>query len=250
VLWQNDVMNASATARSRARAELVAEIKQVARRHLAVEGADGLSLRAVARELGMVSSAVYRYFPSRDDLLTALIIDAYNAMGEAAETACREARDPRGRWRAVYRAVRGWARAHPREYALLYGSPVPGYRAPQDTVPPATRVPRLLAQVIHECWTAGTLAATPDGPPLPATLHDQATRVAEAVAPDLPAPVVVRAIIAWTQLYGMISFELFGHLIGSVDPSDEFFDHATEQFADFVGLPPSHQGRRAKRRSG
>jgi AcrR family transcriptional regulator len=241
-------MSAGTTARERVRAELIAEIKQVARQQLAVAGADGLSLRAVARELGMVSSAIYRYFPSRDELLTALIIDGYDAMGEAAEAAGRAGRDPRGKWRAVYRAVRGWARAHPREYALLYGSPVPGYRAPQDTVPPAARVPRLLAEVLRDCWAAGTLTAPPDGPPLTAALREQATQVAAAIAPGLPAPVVVRAIIAWTQLYGMISFELFGHLVGSVDPSDEFFDNAIEQFADFVGLPPSHQGRGTKRR--
>jgi AcrR family transcriptional regulator len=241
-------MNASATARERARAELVTEIKESARRQLATDGVDGLSLRAVARELGMVSSAIYRYFPSRDELLTALIIDAYNAMGAAAEAAYRTGRDPRGRWRAVYRAVRDWARAHPREYALLYGSPVPGYRAPEDTVAPATRVARLLVELIRDCWTAGTLAPAFDGPPLTATLRDQAARVAEAMAPELPPPVLVRAIIAWTQLYGMISFELFGHLVGSVDPSADFFDHATEQLASFVGLPASHQGRRGRRR--
>src|SRR6202046_3771698 len=79
--------SASRTARERARAELTREIKQEARRQLAASGAQGLSLRAVARELGMVSSALYRYFPSRDELLTALIIDAYDALGEAAEAA-------------------------------------------------------------------------------------------------------------------------------------------------------------------
>ncbi len=80
-------MNASRTARERVRAELTREITDVARGQLATEGAGGLSLRAVARELGMVSSAIYRYFPSRDDLLTALIIDGYNAIGEVAERA-------------------------------------------------------------------------------------------------------------------------------------------------------------------
>src|SRR5262249_59732694 len=80
-------MNASRSARERVRAELTREITETARRHLATEGAAGLSLRAVAREMGMVSSAVYRYFPSRDDLLTALIIDGYNAVGAAAASA-------------------------------------------------------------------------------------------------------------------------------------------------------------------
>src|SRR5438445_3569918 len=120
------------TARDRARAELTDEIKAVARRHLAEHGSAALSLRAVAREVGMVSSAVYRYFPSRDELLTALIIDAYDAVGERAEAAERASRN-RGidvRWLKVCEAVRAWALANPHEYALIYGSPVPGYAAP------------------------------------------------------------------------------------------------------------------------
>ena len=79
--------SAPATARARARAELTNEIKATARRHLAEVGAPALSLRAVARELGMASSAVYRYFASRDELLTALIVDAFDAVGAAAEEA-------------------------------------------------------------------------------------------------------------------------------------------------------------------
>src|SRR3954471_18741253 len=107
------------TARARARMELTNEIKEAARRQLREVGAGGLSLRAVARELGMVSSAVYRYFPSRDDLLTALIVDAYDSVADAAEEA--EAAVPRGdvaaRWMATCRAVRLWAVANPQEYA-------------------------------------------------------------------------------------------------------------------------------------
>src|SRR3981189_932442 len=139
-------MSASRTARERARAELTREIKDAARRQLAVEGAAGLSLRAVARELGMVSSAVYRYFPSRDDLLTALIIEAFDAVGQAAEMAdaSRPRQDLEGRGLAVSRAVRRWAGAHPQQYALVYGSPVPGYQAPTDTVDPASRVSLVL----------------------------------------------------------------------------------------------------------
>src|SRR5215472_8300428 len=95
----------------RARAELTREIKEEARRQLAEIGAHGLSLRAVSRELGMVSSALYRYFPSRDDLLTALIIDAYNAIGAAAEAAiaATAGAPARERWAAACRAIRAWA---------------------------------------------------------------------------------------------------------------------------------------------
>jgi AcrR family transcriptional regulator len=232
-------MSASRTARERARAELTQEIKDEARRQLAAEGAQRLSLRAVARELGMVSSALYRYFPSRDDLLTALIIDAYESIGGRVEAA-NAARPPahlRGRWRAMSQAVRTWAHTHPHEYALVYGSPVPGYSAPQETIVPASRVPIALVKLAHDAWVSGALTPGTDGPPLSPTLAAQTEQVAATVAPGLPGPVLTRYIIGWTQLYGMISFELFGHLVGSVDPADDFFAHAVEHMADFLGLP-------------
>jgi AcrR family transcriptional regulator len=244
-------MNASQTARQRARAELTREIKQEARRQLGAAGAQQLSLRAVARQLGMVSSALYRYFPSRDDLLTALIIDAYDALGASAEEASGQAprSDARGRWRAVCQAVRSWAIGHPHEYALIYGSPVPGYRAPQETVAPAARVPAVMGRILQDAWaTRAHAARTParaaqDKPsPRPADLSPvlaaQAAIVAGAIAPDVPEPVILRALIAWTQLFGMISFELFGQLVGSVDPSDDFFGYTVEQMAAFIPLEP------------
>src|SRR5260370_24559178 len=124
----------AASIRARVRAEMTDEIKAVARRHLETDGAN-LSLRAVARDMGMVSSAIYRYFASRDELLTALILDAYNALGSAVENA--EAGVPReaftDRFTAICDAVRGWALARPHEYALIYRSPVPGYHAPPAT---------------------------------------------------------------------------------------------------------------------
>ena len=236
--------NASQTARQRARAELTREIKEAARRQLAETGAPQLSLRAVARELGMVSSALYRYFPSRDDLLTALIIDAYDSIGEAAEAAAgaNGTAGPRSGWRAVCHAVRDWARANPHEYALIYGSPVPGYQAPRDTVAPAARVPLVLGQLLRDSCAAqaasaaGTAAAPPAEPPLPAVLAAQAAIVAGAIAPGVPEPLIVRVLIAWTQLFGMISFELFGQFVGSADPADDFFGYAVEQMIAYIPI--------------
>ena len=239
-------VKASPTARERARAELTREITEEARRQLAETGAQGLSLRAVARELGMVSSALYRYFPSRDDLLTALIIDAYDAMGEVAETAIAGGARPRVRWLAACHAIRGWALAHPHEYSLIYGSPVPGYRAPQATVGPASRVPLAFMGVLRDAVASGDMPADDDdsavaGPRLGGALADQAVVIAAALvtAPGLPAvpsEVVVRAVIAWTQLFGMISFELFGQFVGSFEPAGALFDYAVAQLAAFVGL--------------
>jgi len=233
--------SASRTARERARAELTREIKQEARRQLAAHGAQGLSLRAVARELGMVSSALYRYFPSRDELLTALIIDAYDALGDAAEAADagRPAADIRGRWAATCHAVRNWALAHPHEYALIYGSPVPGYQAPQATVVPAARIARVAGGLVADAWREARVAGGGAAPltPLPPELAEQAAVVADAIAPGVPGAVIARLLIAWTQLFGMISFELFGQFVGSADPADAFFGYAVEQMADFIGLP-------------
>jgi AcrR family transcriptional regulator len=245
--------SAGQTARARARAQIYGEIKEEARRQLAAEGAQRLSLRAVARELGMVSSALYRYFPSRDDLLTALIIDAYNALGASAEAAVARppAADPRRRWRACAEAVRGWATAHPHEYALIYGSPVPGYQAPQETIAPAGRVALVIGGLLADAWRAAGpallpeaaltqnpgAAAWPTAKRLPGQLAAQAEAVAAAIAPGVPALVVARTLIAWTQLFGMISFELFGQLVGSADPADDFFGFAVDQMADLIGLP-------------
>jgi AcrR family transcriptional regulator len=235
-------MSASRTARERARAELTREIKEEARRQVAAEGAQRLSLRAVARQLGMVSSAVYRYFPSRDVLLTALIIDAYDSLGTAAEQAAAALPEAglRRRWRAVCAAVRAWALAHPHEYALIYGSPVPGYEAPQETIGPAGRVAMVIGGLLAGAWAAGSPVMAAGQRPalaLEPVLAGQAADLAVAIAPGIPGTVMVRGVIAWTQLFGMVSFELFGQLVGSVDPSDAFFAEAVEQMADFVGIP-------------
>jgi AcrR family transcriptional regulator len=242
--------NAPRTARERARAELTREIKEGARRQLAATGADGISLRAVARELGMASSALYRYYPSRDDLLTALIIDAYDAIGEAAEQAIADEKPDeswgRDRWLAACHAIRGWALDHPHEYALIYGSPVPGYRAPEATIGPASRVPLAFAGVLAAATEAGELgddAGAHAGPggvgdALTAGLAEQAAVLSAALTSPVAPEVVVRAVIAWTQLFGMISWELFGQFVGSFEPADALFAHAVAQLATFVGFEP------------
>ncbi|MBX6383326.1 MAG: TetR/AcrR family transcriptional regulator [Microbispora sp.] len=231
-------MNASRTARERVRAELIREITDVARRHLATEGAAGLSLRAVAREMGMVSSAIYRYFPSRDDLLTTLIIDGYNALGEAVEhaEAARARDDFTGRWLAGCRAVRDWALAHPHEYALLYGSPVPGYAAPRDTVAPAVRATAVYGRIVADAYRAGRLAPPPIFPPPPAVLAKDAEAV-RAVMPGVPDDVVARAIVAWTSLFGMVSFEIFGQFDNTITHRAELFEHNMTCLARLLGLP-------------
>lgn len=228
-------MTASQTARQLARAELIRAIKESATRQLSETGAAALSLRAVARDLGLASSALYRYFPSRDALLTALIIDAFNAIGAAAETAAAAAPgDPGTRWLAACRAVRRWALAHPHEFALVYGSPVPGYRAPDDTIDPATRITRLLAALVLEAHAQGLLR--PPAQPLP-RLVTQGVLDALGGAPAEPyADLVERSLTLWISLVGTISFELFGHLHTVITDFDAYFDAAVQVAAEAVGL--------------
>ncbi|MYT31938.1 MULTISPECIES: TetR/AcrR family transcriptional regulator [unclassified Streptomyces] len=231
-------MSAIQGARERARREITAAIKDEARRQLATEGAAKLSLRAVARELGMVSSALYRYFPSRDELLTALIIDAYDAVGEAAERALAEAgAAPVARWTAVCRAVRGWALAHPHEYALIYGSPVPGYAAPQDTTAAAARVGLALIGVVQDARPAGGAPApAPAGPPPPQEVLDDVERLRKRLDVRLSTPVLAEAVAAWAELFGLVSFEVFGQFNRVVEAREAFFEHAVTRLARSVGL--------------
>jgi AcrR family transcriptional regulator len=227
-------------ARARARAEITAEITAEARRQLAVDGPTALSLRSVARALGMVSSAVYRYVASRDQLLTLLIVDAYDSLGAAAEEAARSSagEPPVARWVAVCRAVRAWAHAHPHEYALVYGTPVPGYDAPVDTIGPAARVSLALAGVVGDALRDGHVVVAP-APPIdvPAVLAPELDALREELGLDGGSTeVVARLLAAWTQVFGLVTFELFGQTRNVVTAHAELFDATTALMARAIGL--------------
>lgn len=225
------------TARAIARASLTAEILGLARRHLVEHGAGGLSLRAISRDLGMVSSAIYRYFPSRDELLTALIAQSYGNLGDAVASAAEQpAASLRQRFIDICAAVRTWAKGHPQEWALIYGSPVPGYQAPQTTIEPATRVILLVFEVVVAAWGAGQLEVG-DGD-LDPVLVMQAGQVLDGLgrAVEVPPVVVVRAAECWTYLLGVVSSELFGQLANTFDPADRFALWCWANLADRIGL--------------
>ncbi len=209
------------------------EIKTVARRHLASDGAN-LSLRAVARDLGMASSAVYRYFASRDELLTALIIDAYDSVGAAAERAADSVTGPTDRLITVGHAVREWALAEPYQWALIYGSPVPGYQAPQDTIGPATRVILLIAAIVRDAFRAGAVTV---GPPITGRYAEELSAVAAEFGEEIPAQLVGAAISAFVHLCGAVSSELFGQLNNSVDEDRRgFLEFQMRGAAQLIGL--------------
>jgi AcrR family transcriptional regulator len=220
------------------------EIKDEARRQIAEEGASSLSLRAIARHLDMVSSGIYRYFKSRDELLTALIVDAYEAIGSAVESAdegCRRA-DFAGRWSACCHAVRDWALAHPHEYALIYGSPVPGYHAPAETNPPASRVALALVAIIHDAAGAGELQrpfVAEMSPRLSKSAAAEAARLKVTVFDGVSDGAIIRSLAAWTQLFGSVNFEVFGRLADIVEDVDAVFDQSVRDMGAFVGIGES-----------
>lgn len=218
--------------RERARAEHTAEIVRLARVQTEQHGAVNLSLRAIARELGMASSAIYRYFASRDELLTRLIIDSYERLGAAVEAADAlvERDDLRGRWRAEARAIRHWAFENRSEYALLFGTPVPGYAAPQDTIGPASRYTIVLMQLLVDIEAAGHHV---DGEVSDALNHDFAHLRASLPAPANDA-LLMHGMSAWAGLMGAVSLEMFGHLHNVVDTPGALFEAVVEHYATLL----------------
>lgn len=247
---------AAVTARARVRAQLTDEIKEAARAELAAAGSSGLSLRAVARRVGMVPSALYRYFDSRDALLTALILDAYTSLGRAAAADGGRAGPDGGagpvplrRWLAVGHAVRDWAWAHPHEWALIYGSPVPGYEAPPDTIGPALELVRVMAAILTPRPPgAGTdppvdrFPAHPTRGPLPVDLAVGADLgrwlglVRGPYFPGVEDRVIALAVVAYTHLLGAVSLELFGQFGPDATPAPAIFDHGLRVTAALLGL--------------
>lgn len=223
--------------RAEARIRQIERIKATSRRLIAVKGAPGLSLREVAREMGLVSSALYRYFPTRDELLTALIVDAYNDLGGVAERAAHRSakHDARRQLHAAAGAIRKWAKNNPNEYALLYGSPIPGYAAPDFTIEPAARVARVLGTIVVVAWRQHSFS-------VPEAEHHELRGLLESrnlddVLPGVPETVRARSLMVWSQIFGCISFELFGHYKGTVRNASRFFEMAVDESASLV-LPP------------
>ncbi len=230
-------MNAR-TPRERARLAVLEELKAVARTQLEERGAAGLSLRHVARDLGLSSSGIYRYVASRDELLTLLIVDAYDALGEAVESAeaAVDRADLFGRWWASCSAVRDWARGRPQEYGLVYGSPVPGYEAPPSTIGPASRVPLTFGRILRDAARAASAQGGSPSEPAGATLAGLPGKLVAVELEGLSPELVARGVLAWVTLFGLVSFEVFGHLTGTVADDDAYFRWACERAARSIGI--------------
>ncbi|WP_079581928.1 TetR/AcrR family transcriptional regulator [Arthrobacter sp. 31Cvi3.1E] len=230
-----------ATPRERARAQTLVDIVRIGREHLAVHGAAALSLRAVARDLGVVSSAVYRYVQNRDELLTLLLIDGYNELGDEVDAAVAAVPDGdfAGQFKALGRAVRHWALREPASYALLFGSPVPGYQAPGErTTVPGTRVIFRLVGIFDSAQRADVLDARV-GPAvvIPPALAADLEAIRSELKLSVSDPSLARGVLVWTSVFGAISFEVFGQYgQDTFKARDELFEHQLSVLQGVAGL--------------
>lgn len=216
------------TRRERLRAEAKEEIVALAHKQMAESGTAGISLRGIARDMGMTAPALYRYFPSRDDLITVLIVDAYNAHADAIAAA--DARYPRSaygdRVAAMLIAYRDWAIAYPVDFQLIYGNPIPGYEAPREiTVPAATRVSAPIITALAEAYAAGALRPPPEYAHLPSTVERYLHGFAESNGYPVPPVVFAISIHGWNLIHGMIWLEMFGHTPPIIGDAEAFFRH-------------------------
>ncbi len=199
--------------RERVRAATVQEIKDVARRQLVTEGAAAVSLRAIAREMGMTAPALYRYFPSFDHLVRSLVGDLFDEVCEAMEDArdLLPAGDADGRLIAVCRTFRAWSVGHRAEFGLLFNTPLPGHTG--DPASPAqvggARFGRIFFDLFTQVWH----------------LHNPTGDSADTI------------LSCWTRLYGLVSLEVFNHLRFAVDDAEPFFESELRDIALRLGMP-------------
>lgn len=225
-------MPVESSVRERRRAETVAEIKAAALDQLAAEGAGALSLRAVARAVGMTVQSLYHYFDSRDALLTALVADAHHAVADAVQAAVEGSvgRPPRERRRAATMAYRRWALANRAAFLLLYGTPLPGFEPLPEggTGAAALRLAAPFAEVVYDGWTPEQLAAVPipeGGEPIAAL---------EGSAIPLPPGALAYFIEQRARMHGMVILELLGHLHPFEGLAESFFVAAMRRMSDEV----------------
>jgi AcrR family transcriptional regulator len=210
---------AGTSPRERYRAQVRAEIKQHAWEQLATTGVSALSLNAIAKQLGMSGPALYRYYASRDDLLTDLIRDAYRSLADSVRAAGAAGADLSG----LARTFRDWALADPQRYFLIYGTPVPGYHAPEDTAKISMEIMAVLIEA------SAVRPATGSATPFDAELEKHRAWAGESAA---PAAALSRALSFWTRIHGVLSLELAGQFAGmGFDPALLFADEVERLLA-------------------
>lgn len=231
------------TPRERARAQTMQDITRIGREHLVRDGAAELSLRAVARDLGVVSSAVYRYVRSRDELLTLLVIDGYSELGDEvdaavdAAVAAAPADDFRAQFHAICRSVRAWALREPARYALLFGTPVPGYHAPaEQTTGPGTRVIGALISLLQRADAARALDV-PDTLAVPDELAADFASIRAEFDISMSDALIARGVLVWSALFGAVSFDIFDQYgADTFTDRSQVFEFQLDVLAETLGM--------------
>ncbi|MEU0039679.1 TetR/AcrR family transcriptional regulator [Streptomyces sp. NPDC006333] len=212
--------------RQRRRAAAVQEILDAAERHITENGPAALSLRAIARSLGMTVQALYHYFPSRDDLVTALIVKAYDDLTDAVQAAVDATTEDSAQERVLVAAegYRHWAIAHPERFQLLYGTPLRYYAAPVEgpTTQAVRRMSAIFERELFDGFTTAQLAAA-DAPGLSAALLTYLDQLPPTGRRDLSPPVTALVLSAWGHLHGLVVLEVFGHTSFLADHQAEIF---------------------------
>jgi AcrR family transcriptional regulator len=226
--------------RERLRAETTAEIKKVALALMASSGPDAITLRAIAREMGMTANAIYGYFPTRDDLVTTLINDVYTALADAVDTAweATSATDPAVRIEAWANAFRAWALVNPQGFRLIYGDPVPGYLAPEGGPAP---------EAAHRVCTGLTALAAAAWPHARHLYSDSEFDWSDfdpgllgkvrPAFPDLPPAAVALALRIWGHLHGLVSLEIYGHMRTQTTSPEKLFRDELAHLLRMLALP-------------
>jgi AcrR family transcriptional regulator len=215
------------------------QIKAAARQQMAQHGTAGLSLRAIARELGITAPAIYNYFPRLEDLITALIVDAFTDLAEAMEAA--EAAEPSERpydkIMALCLAYRAWAIAHPTVFQLIYGNPIPGYRAPEELTIPLARQPFLgLFRWFLRAHQAGELTIPTGYQAVPPAMAEGVAAWRRLSGIEMPDALLGLLMSGWARIHGAVLLELFGHLEPLVGAGGSFYRYELEAFADLLQL--------------
>ncbi len=215
------------------------EIKAVAWDQIAKYGAPALSLRAIAREMGLTAPALYRYYQDRDALVTALVIDAFNSFGDALEAGRRSQseKDHVERLRAVGRAYREWAVAYPQRYTLIFGTPIRGYCPSPETEPAGRRSFSVLLEALNDAHNAGALHPPPEYERNPGSLDAQLESLRREAEIPFPRAVVQLALATWSRIHGLVSLQIIGQLSGFLGAETALFvDREMEMFLGKLGL--------------
>ncbi|MCF2572914.1 TetR/AcrR family transcriptional regulator [Brevibacterium sp. UCMA 11754] len=204
----------NSTPRQRARLETEAQITRIGNRMLDDDGLDGVSLRAIARELGIVSSAIYRYVKNRDELLTILIRDAFTSIADDVD----EALEHDTSVLTVGVTMLAWSRRHPNRWALIYGTPVPDYQAPRDeTVVPGTRIMVTLTTLLSQASVHGN----PNSQVPPAHALDVLREGLRELGLEPDDQVIMRTVTVWAAIIGLINALRFGQFGPGIEPVED-----------------------------